>query len=635
MDRVLEQWSETAGPVGEGRSLLSRPPVHGSVLEQMIEWLRDLARAFADTPQPLRAWFTVLEAGLANLSVGAIPPALDQVLVGAIDRSRNPELRLVLLLGLNEGVFPAVPAPHRLLTEADRAELVVRGLALSPNRQWRLGRERYYGYIACTRPTERLIATHALQDADGHLLNPSSFVDHLRRLFPELRTETVSAAPDWQDSVHPGELTSLLLQRARVEALDRQADALAEGALLELPEFAGLVPLVPVLQDPEAESGLRPTLARRLYGPEDVRLSPTALERFAACPFQFFAHLGLRATERARFEADPRQVGSFAHSVLARFHESLREENRQWRDLTPDEAAAHLRRIASQTMAPFGNGVLDAAARDRFAAEVTVRHLAEFVRTTVSWLRESYRLDPKEVELRFGGREARLPAWIVPLDHEVQLALTGQIDRVDVATDPATGRQLAVIIDYKSSARSLDAVSMRHGLQLQLPLYLRALERFAPSAPGFDPGGLEPIGMFFAGLRPNPTPTRGRSAVWAEAREHPRQAWQHRGRFVLDRLDWLDAGPPGEPGAGQFSFAKSRKPNGNYRDPVSLDQFRKLLDQAEEITRGFARRIVAGEARVDPYRRGTETACDRCAYASICRIDRWTHRFRSLGTEPD
>ena len=40
----------------------------------------------ADEPLELRAWLPILEAGLGNLTVGVIPPALDQVLIGALDR---------------------------------------------------------------------------------------------------------------------------------------------------------------------------------------------------------------------------------------------------------------------------------------------------------------------------------------------------------------------------------------------------------------------------------------------------------------------------------------------------------------------------------------------------------------------
>jgi ATP-dependent helicase/DNAse subunit B len=33
---------------------------------------------------------------------------------------------------------------------------------------------------------------------------------------------------------------------------------------------------------------------------------------------------------------------------------------------------------------------------------------------------------------------------------------------------------------------------------------------------------------------------------------------------------------------------------------------------------------------VDPYRKGAATACDYCDYATICRIDPWTHPYRRL-----
>jgi ATP-dependent helicase/nuclease subunit B len=46
-----------------------------------------------------------LEAGLASLTVGVVRFALDQVLIGAIDRSRNPDLKLALVLGLNQRAF--------------------------------------------------------------------------------------------------------------------------------------------------------------------------------------------------------------------------------------------------------------------------------------------------------------------------------------------------------------------------------------------------------------------------------------------------------------------------------------------------------------------------------------------------
>jgi len=50
----------------------------------------------------------------------------------------------------------------------------------------------------------------------------------------------------------------------------------------------------------------------------------------------------------------------------------------------------------------------------------------------------------------------------------------------------------------------------------------------------------------------------------------------------------------------------------------------------ESLLREMGRRIFSGDAKVDPYRKGMEVACDFCDSRAICRIDRWTHQFRAL-----
>jgi len=115
VEATLERWS-----LAEEKSAIRKPQaaIHATVWEQMNAWLDNLALAFAHEPLPLRDWLPILEAGLANLSVGVIPPSLDEVLVGAIDRARNPNLKFAILLGVNESVFPAAPAAPVILTSS-------------------------------------------------------------------------------------------------------------------------------------------------------------------------------------------------------------------------------------------------------------------------------------------------------------------------------------------------------------------------------------------------------------------------------------------------------------------------------------------------------------------------------------
>ncbi|HEX4645704.1 MAG TPA: hypothetical protein VH598_08855, partial [Verrucomicrobiae bacterium] len=289
----LEQWSaDETDP----------HPIHLTVWEQMQGWLENVEMAFSNERLSLREWLPILEAGLAGLTVGVIPPALDQVLIGAIDRSRNPEVRLALVLGMNESVFPAPPEASILLTDSDRDELARQGVALGANARQQLGLERFYGYLACTRARERLVLTCASHDRDGAPLSPSPFLARFRQLFPALNFEVVSETPDWRDSEHPNELIPMLLSE-RVQSLRFKVQS--SSSLNELPALAPLRERLRHFQPVLVEESISPEFAGRLYGPV-LRTSVSRMEQFAACPFKFFVHSGLRAEERKMFEVDIR-----------------------------------------------------------------------------------------------------------------------------------------------------------------------------------------------------------------------------------------------------------------------------------------------------------------------------------------
>ena len=56
-----------------------------------------------------------------------------------------------------------------------------------------IGRERFLGYIACTRASQKLDLIFSRQDANGRALNPSPFIGHLQKTFPQLEIQEFSA----------------------------------------------------------------------------------------------------------------------------------------------------------------------------------------------------------------------------------------------------------------------------------------------------------------------------------------------------------------------------------------------------------------------------------------------------------
>ncbi len=616
---TLEAWS---------REETDPRPIHLTVWEQMHGWADNVELAFPSEALELREWLPILEAGLAGMTVGVIPPALDQVLIGAIDRSRNPDIRLGVVVGMNEGVFPAPPESSVLLTDADRAELEKQGVSLS-NARRQISQERFYGYVALTRARQRLVLTACNSDATGKTLNPSPFLSDLKKIVPSLEFEKYPWALDWRRSEHASELIVPLLRK---QIRSRGAGA---GPLLdELPALAPLRERLGHLLTPPAVESLNPELAARLYGPA-LRTSVSRMEQFAACPFKFFVHSGLRAEERKKFELDARDQGNFQHEVLATFHEQLRKEKKRWRDIQPAEARERIGKIAASLAVSFRDGLLQVSEESRFTARVLTESLQDFAETLVGWMRAQYAFDPVAVELPFGDEGGTFPPWELDLGDGHRLLLHGRIDRVDIRREDGD-EALCVVVDYKSSLKQLDPILMEHNLQLQLAAYLNVLRRWPNPQPLFGVARLLPAGVFYVNLRGKYERGENRDDALADVDSARRLAYRHSGRFDAGALRKLDERTDAMEG-DQFNYRLTQegKIHGGSREALETAAFIAMLDAVEAGLKQMGRQVYAGAAKIDPYRKGLMTACGQCDYHAICRIDPWRHKYRMLRkTEP-
>ncbi len=607
VENTLERWIEEAREVAPLAS-----SVHSTVHEQMEEWRANIERAFADESLTLGDWLPILEAGLAGLSVGVIPPALDQVLIGTIDRSRNPDLRLAIVMGLNETVFPAPPPPPPILTEQERAEfsdaLLRDKKSFGLSRKDRLAHERFYGYIACTRSRERLVLTWSQADANGHALNPSPFISVITRLFPAIKSVAFSE-PDWRDAEHISELAPEVIR----------PNGLVPASIHDWPEFSEFIARVNVLRAAGSVTALAAEVVARLYA-NPFRTSVSALEQFAACPFKFFLSKGLGLEERIEFEVDARERGKFQHEILSEFHARATRDGKQWRDWSEAQASQLVREIGEEKLRTFGEGLFNMNAQRHFTAELLIANLERLTATLVNWMAQ-YRFNPSHVELGFGFEKDSLPGWKIDLGDGRVLLLCGRVDRVDLCPHPEGKGHLAVVIDYKSSGRKADNTKLFHGIELQLLSYLGWLRQ--ADAQRLGATTLTPAGVFYLGLKGHAKSATSRADAVDGAEELRRKAFQHSGRFDTSWREFFSANGNKE----QFNL-------GGRSDPCDAAAFTALVNEVENHLRTFGRRILAGAIEIAPYRKGKEVACHYCEFGSICRFDPWTQPYRSLSAPP-
>lgn len=585
----LESWSQEDAAAA----------VHGTVWEQMQAWLEDLKLAFHGQQMALADWLPIIEAGLKNLTVGVVPPVLDQVLIGTVDRSRNPDLKALYVLGVNERMFPAAPKRDRLLTEDDRQALCDTGCTMGETPVWRMAGEQFYGYIACTRPREKLVLSFARSSMDGTLLNPSRFISQLKRMFGDLEVETFKVPECIDQVVHRCEFAPLGLN-----------DGLA-GTLIV----------------PNSEEKLEGELAQRLYGPK-LHISVSSLERFAACPYKFFLEQGLKVRERKEFLLDVREQGSFQHDVLATFHEELKSEGLKWREISPEQARERVGRIADRIIPKFGDGLLASSEQNRFTAENYKRTLQDLMAVLVGWFATN-KFDPEVVEFGF-GKESPVPGWRVELANGFEIVVHGRVDRVDIHRLSET-EALCVVIDYKSGLKRPDRTLLHHGIQQQLPAYLLMMARVKEVAMHLNVQKISPAGCFLLPLKGRPGTKKSRREALADANELKKKGYTHEGIYDVAHLERLDSlAPKNRSGQFHHRITASGDPHSKSFNALKSEDFRCILERTEELIRETGRRIYNGDISIWPYKHCSKTACEQCDYQAVCRFDPWTQPYRLL-----
>jgi ATP-dependent helicase/nuclease subunit B len=643
---VMEDWVRQARAEGN----LDRAEEHEQVWNAVLGLLSEMERSLDRETLALADRVATLETGLESLTLGIAPPALDQVLIGTIERSRQPEVRAQFVLGLNEHLFPKIPTSDVILSDSDRHLLAEKaGMELAPTSQVRLFQERYLGYIALTRASQKVWASYALADERGKALAPSGFI----RVFRE-------AGACCEPPVQFCRIGHAWLQEA-LESVERPVQAF-EGVMRRkggggATEEEGWKELERLL---EREAGLSDSLDRvrraarvgrseflegggrdRLVSPDGEVMTVSRLEKYALCPFKYYAEYRLRLKEREESELQPRDLGDFHHAILEqvfkvlalKFGEPVPESLRRcgfnanllnW-ERVPEDAAfealdgaiedvdnrSHLDRAAQR-----GERVAFFSARAR-------RQLGEVLKTFIAEGKAS-RFAQVAAEFEFGFDRSASKALELDLGEE-RLRLRGRMDRVDLVRAARGGWQVR-ILDFKSSEKKLDLQEVWEGLALQLPLYLVAFRD--------NPDLLaDPVGAFFFPLRKRTekrTEFSGSSVFDSEA-ESSVSPTKMRGVFNLEALESFCSLQPGE--GASFISVKLKKDGTPMQsgDWLESETFGKLLDRACVRAADWIGEIRARRIAVSPVRIGGFTACNLfCPFGDLCRVTPQQKRARTL-----
>ncbi len=590
---------------------------YAQIYRIVIELFEKIVELLGEEEISLREYAEILDAGFEEAKVGIIPPGIDQVLAGDLERTRLNNIKVLFFLGMNDGWVPKSADDGGILTDQDREFLEEANIELAPTQREKGYIQKFYLYLMVTKPSKRLYLSCCKSGSDGKAKNPSYFISTIRRMFPGLKTvdeekegklekNVVSLDSGWECLTHG-------LQKYRTGQKSGEWEELYRFYYEDRP--AQTRHLVDAAFYEYQEKGLGREVARALYG-EVLENSVTRLEQFSGCAFAHFLLYGLRLAPREVYEFRPLDMGNVFHKVLESFSYKLEQTAYNWKNVPDETRDTMCEQCVEEVAEQYGASVLHSTARNQHLID----RMKRIMKRTVQVLQEQIRAGefiPQGYEISFSAVND-LDAVNLNLSENEKMKLQGRIDRVDLCEEEE--KVYVKVIDYKSGNTSFDLVAMYHGLQLQLVVYLDAAmeieKRLHPDKE------IIPAGIFYYHIKD--------PMMEKEGEQTPEQIWAKiRKKLKLNGLvnedpeivSKLDSQMEKESLVIPFGYNKDGSPS-RFSSKATRKQFENMSHYVKEKMREIGRKILDGDIEMAPYQRKGKTACEYCNFKEVCGFDK-------------
>lgn len=610
-DKKIEGMSQAFLETGQ----LDRANEYRQVWNIVMEVFSQIVEVLGEETIGTERFSEILAAGFAGHKMGLIPPSLDQVLVGSIERARSHDIKALYILGVNEGVLPGSKGDEGLLSDMDRDSLEQAGLELAGNSAARALEERFMIYMALATPSKYLWLSYPVADRDGRALRPSRIISEIKRILPSVTERNMlsdnGAAEIPEPSAPIPAFDEMVAQLRRLY----DGEKIHDGWRTIYRWFNSqknwkdkCKTILEGLSYTNQSQRLTGERAHLLYG-KPVVTSISRMEAYSSCPFAYYVKYGLKAKERRIFSFDSVDAGTFMHNIIDEFSRTIVKKGIQWSELDKAWCYKEVSRLVENELEAKGGNILGSSKRYLHLTERLKRTVVKAVMLISRHIAMSS-FEPTGYEVVFGDT-GRYPAIEIELPSGQSIKLTGRIDRIDSMTNE-DGTYLR-IIDYKSGSRALKLGDVYYGLQLQLVAYLDAVL-------GADEENVLPAGILYFRLS-DPLIRCGRNYTDEQIEKAILKELRMKG-LVLADVKLVRAMDKELEGDSLIIPARINKDGSLGRSTAATqEQFKALREYVRKTLAELGKGILDGNTAISPYKKSTMTACDYCSYSSVCQFD--------------
>lgn len=585
--RLMEDCS-----VGEKLPLLcgdnSELEIISGSYDAVVEILDALNDTLGDAFCTIEQFEEYFEIALSSAEVGSIPQMLDEVTFGAADRIKPKEPKVVFVLGLNQGVFPATANAGGIIGGNERIKLLRLGMPIT---DYTLGfsiDEEYLLYTTLCAASDRVYACYHTVDDSGKEAKPSVVIENIARLFQNCRKITFGKDSFSYDRIET--------PRAAFTGLMRNYDgelSLSLKAVFSAGEYKDRLNQIERLRS-EKEDELSCGMGEKLYG-KNMYLSATAINTYFTCNFSYFCKYGLHAKTINPAEINTLQRGTMVHEVLEK---TIEKYGKDICTLSDEQIKAEAENTIEEYLAAIQGIEQVADAR----MEYIVKSIKKLSVAILCHMRDEFAqsgFEPVKCELKIGGEDGDIEAAVIKTP-DGSIKLRGAIDRVD------TYGAYIRVVDYKTGTRKFALSDVLYGLNMQMLLYLYAALK-SQKYKDFAPAG---VLYLEANSKVGDTAPFIMNGIIND-KENVRTAMEadNEGKYIP-----------------QISFNKDGSVSKRSNSFIDEELFYDTFNHMERLLVKMNRELLEGKMPVNPRDTGNKDACTYCDFASVCGIENRSHQ---------
>ncbi len=571
--------------------------------DNILTVLEQFSAALSGKYLSKRRFTDLFELVVSKIDIGTIPQTADQVLFGQADRIRPNNPKYVFVLGANEGVFPKKCENGSLLTDSDRKELIQAGLMLGADMEQAAVEERYFAYGAVSAPTDMLVVSYVKSSLSGAGMTPSLIIRQILDALPDTRVVKTSQLTD--DFFVCGEKSALDVLTKNYSHRDDIYIASLNCAVKEYSEYNAALTRI---DESISRVGHRiedKELARALFG-ENIRLSPSKLDRFYGCRFSYFCYDGLGLRTRKKAALSPVESGTLIHYVLEK--------------MVKNHGAKGLCSVEGEKLKAEVEELLNEWVKENMGTNALKNNRIKYLlfRLTRTLIRiithlalefSQSEFEPARFEMQI-NRKSEVKSINMELPSGGEITLEGIVDRVDIMEK--NGRKYVRVVDYKSGSKTFNLSDVLYGLNMQMLVYLFSI--WENGAGEFE--NSVPAGVLYVPARDSIISAERGDSKSAIESGHKKKLRMN--GLLLDNLESIQGMEHDVSGA--FIPAKLKKDGtlDSKSAVASLTQLGQLKKYVEDTIIKMGEMLHDGDIDDIPSGHKMQMPCEYCDFKAIC-----------------